>query len=79
MEGQHRRRIAGVIEMASLAALQRRCLRVLILYAGAEHDTSLAAHLRGRGHVVVTYEYIVDPVRQNLERPVTSKTRSSRT
>ena len=61
--------IAGVIEMASLAALRRRCLRVLILYAGAEHDESLAAHLRGRGHVVVAYEYIVDPIRQNLERP----------
>ena len=61
--------IAGIIEMASLAALRRRCLRVLILYAGAEHDESLAAHLRRRGHVVVAYEYIVDPVRQNLERP----------
>ena len=61
--------IAGVIEMASLAALQRRCLRVLILYAGAEHDESLASHLRGRGHVVVTYEFVVDPMRQNLERP----------
>ena len=39
----------------------------LILYPGPDHPESLANVLRGRGHHAERYEYLDDPVRQDLE------------
>ena len=53
------------------ARRQRRAvgpLRVLILYPGPDHSESLASVLRGRGHHAERYEYLDDPVRQDLDR-----------
>ena len=59
--------IAPVMEALCMRAIEARLLRVLILYPGPDHPESLASVLRGRGHHAERYEYLDDPVRQDLE------------
>ena len=62
--------IAEHVAVACAAALSRAAQRVLVLFAGRHRPHDLPSVLRARSHEVTTYEWLDDPIEQNLSRRV---------